>query len=320
MEIQRHLLTLYTRAPLHIGSGVSVDVVDLPIVRERITGFPFIPATSLKGVLLQHARETLDDGTHARRESIPEDARILFGAIENQNGQDGQSRQVSNAGCVQIMEGKLLAFPVRSLAGCFAWITCPAVLKRFQRDTGIRFDVPDPGKDKAVVPGDSDLTEPNEALAILEEHVIKTGKSADARAVADELARHCSDPLWKDSLGKRLAVLHDENFQHFVTTCAEVVTRIAINPATRTVKGADGGGGGALFNQENIPSETLFYSVLTVLPPRRGGLPEGFDPNKKLAELLTQPSPPILQIGGDETTGHGLCETQFKPLGKKEAK
>ena len=120
------------------------------------------------------------------------------------------------------------------------------------------------------------------------------------------------------STSTRLAVVHDENFQHFVTTCTEVVARIKVDPASRTVDG------GALFNQENVPCEALFYSVLTVLPPRRDTgekappaalaaanaklcelLPEGTDPDKQ---------PPILQIGGDETTGHGLCETKREEL------
>jgi len=117
----------------------------------------------------------------------------------------------------------------------------------------------------------------------------------------------CNDPLWQDKLPVRLAMVHDENFQHFVTTCTEVVARIAINPETRTVKGSGGEGGGALFNQENVPSETLFYSVLTVLPPRRKG---NGDPSALLTQLLPAENPPILQIGGDETTGHGLCETK----------
>jgi CRISPR/Cas system CMR subunit Cmr4 (Cas7 group RAMP superfamily) len=39
-----------------------------------------------------------------------------------------------------------------------------------------------------------------------------------------------------------------------------------------------------------------------------------FDPNAKLAELLPVQNPPILQIGGDETTGHGLCETKREEL------
>lgn len=305
-NMKRHLLTLYTRTPLHVGSGTSVDVVDLPIMRERITGFPVIPSTSLKGVLLQHAREIFENGDHARANTIPADAKILFGAADT----DGDGKQVSNAGCVQIMEAKLLAFPVRSLAGCFAWLTCPAVLERYQRDTGKKFDVPQPGKDQAVVTGDSALTIPGQAQVVLEEYALATlpAEAIKAKEVADALKTACADPLWIESLGKRLAVLNDENFQHFVITCTEVVARIAINPGTRTNTG------GALFNQENVPCEAVFYSVLSILPPRRNGVAADFNANTKLAELLPTQNPPVLQIGGDESTGHGLCETKREEL------
>src|SRR6185295_9771500 len=100
-NMKRHLLTLYTRTPLHVGSGTSVDVVDLPIMRERITGFPVIPSTSLKGVLLQVAREKWGN---PRENRVPEIGKILFGGVEEEEGE-----QKSNAGCVQIMEAKLLA-------------------------------------------------------------------------------------------------------------------------------------------------------------------------------------------------------------------
>jgi CRISPR-associated protein Cmr4 len=309
-NIKRHLLTLYTRTPLHVGSGTSVDVVDLPIMRERITNFPVIPASSLKGVLLQHARETFDNGRHARVNTIPDEAKALFGAADTE-GEGDNKKQVSNAGCVQIMEAKLLAFPVRSIAGAFAWLTCPAVLERFQRDTGRKFDVPRPGKDQAAVPGDSTVTIPNQALIVLEEFALTTltAESAKAKTAADELKKVCADPLWADTIGQRLAVLNDENFQHYVTTCTEVVARIKVSPETRTV---DGGG---LFNQENVPCETLFFSVLTVLPPRRA-VADGFDANAKLGALLPAEAGklPVLQVGGDETTGHGMCEFKREEL------
>ena len=201
-NIKRHLLTLYTRTPLHVGSGTSVDVVDLPIMRERITGFPVIPSTSLKGVLLQHAREVFENGAHSRANIIPVDAKILFGAADTV-GDGNEQKQISNAGCVQIMEAKLLAFPIRSLAGCFAWLTCPAVLERFQRDTGKKFAVPQPGKDQAVVPGDSILTIPGQAQIVLEEYALATlpSESVKAKAVADALISVCSDLLWTESLG-----------------------------------------------------------------------------------------------------------------------
>ena len=45
------LLYLFTRTPLHVGAGASVGAIDQPIVRERPTGLPIIPGSSLKGVL-----------------------------------------------------------------------------------------------------------------------------------------------------------------------------------------------------------------------------------------------------------------------------
>ena len=165
------------------------------------------------------------------------------------------------------------------------------------------------------------MTIPGQVQVVFEEYALATqpADAAKAEAVADALKGVCADPLWSESAAKRLAVLHDENFQHFVTTCTEVVARIAINPETRTVKGSGGEGGGALFNQENVPCEALFYSVFIVLPPRRNGKGADFDANARLGDLLPdgndqKKQPPILQIGGDETTGHGLCETKREGL------
>ena len=106
-NMNRHLLTLYTRMPLHVGSGTSVDVVDLPIMRERITGFPVIPSTSLKGVLRQWARDARKpDGTLLLSD---EEGRTLFGEDRKLDEEAGIT---AHAGCVQIMEAKILAFPI----------------------------------------------------------------------------------------------------------------------------------------------------------------------------------------------------------------
>lgn len=295
--MKKHLVTLYTRTPLHVGCGTSVDVVDLPIMRERITNFPVIPGSSLKGVLLQAAREHFAGGAHARSKGdLPDEAKLLFGAIE----EDDSKQQTSHAGCVQIMEAKLLAFPVRSLAGCFAWLTCPSVLRRFARDTGKALAVPEVANDRVLA--GADLVTGGDA--VFEEYALQALQDpADLSALAAVLAPLTGDPLWTTSLGKRLALVHDEVFQHFVTTCTEVVTRVKIDPGTRTVDG------GALFNQENVPCEAVFYTVLSVIAPRRES---AADAHSHLTALLT--AHPILQIGGDETTGHGLCEIKQEEL------
>src|SRR5258708_14082619 len=115
--MKRHLLTLYTRPPLHVGGGPSVDVVDLPIRGERITGFPVIPSTSLKGVLRQEARDFAASDAGKAKGFTLAIADALFGAKDDVQ-KDEKGNDLLHAGCVQITEAKLLAFPVRSLPGC----------------------------------------------------------------------------------------------------------------------------------------------------------------------------------------------------------
>jgi len=292
-----HLLTLYTRTPLHVGCGTSVDVVDLPIMRERITNFPVIPSTSLKGVLREASRQHFGETNAAI-------TRNLFGEDRKLKDDDGNGGSVTAfAGCLQIMEAKLLAFPVRSLGGCFAWLTCPAALHRFQRDTESTFNIPEVKKDEVIVASDSELIISGQKV-VLEEYSLTSNSADPAHAeVAKALGALLDDPLWTSKLPRRLAVLHDEDFQHFVTTCTEVVARIAIEADTRVVKK------GGLFNQENVPCEALFYSTLRVLQPRRK---DESDPANQLTELLR--ANPTLQIGGDETTGHGFCAARIVPM------
>ncbi len=292
--MKQHLLTLHTRTPLHIGCGTSVDAVDLPLMRERITNFPVIPSTSLKGVLRQAGRDLngQDGYTFATND-------LLFGSKDDPQKDDKTKKDILYAGCLQIMEAKLLAFPVRSLKGCFAWLTCPAILHRFGRDTGENFTIPAVEKDQALVGENSEILVKQPDSVVLEEYALAARVAPEHAAIADKLKGLCDDSLWQDKIARRLVILHDEDFQHFAATCTEVVARIVIDPQTRTNEN--------LFNQENIPCETLFYSVLYLVDPRRKkeeGEPEA-EPEKHLQTLLNATA--NLQIGGDETTGHGFC-------------
>ena len=41
---------------VHVGEGNAVGALDLPLARERHSGWPFIPGSSLKGALRSRAR------------------------------------------------------------------------------------------------------------------------------------------------------------------------------------------------------------------------------------------------------------------------
>ena len=54
---------------------------------------------------------------------------------------------------------------------------------------------------------------------------------------------------------------------------------------------------GGLFNEETVPSETLFYAPLTVLS-------RGADDNEVFKALAPEQ---LIQFGGNGTTGLGFC-------------
>ena len=141
------ILFIHALTGLHPGTGTALGVVDLPVQRERHTQWPTIPASSLKGVL----REC------CRREKGGDDPALLA-VFGSKPGSDQE-----HAGALALTDARLLAFPVRSLRGVFAWVTCPAVLYRLRRDlglTGISAEIaapPDLGTGEAACAVDSPL-------------------------------------------------------------------------------------------------------------------------------------------------------------------
>ena len=99
---------------------------------------------------------------------------------------------------------------------------------------------------------------------VLEE--FELARVADARDVADWIAAHAvDDPATEARVKTHLAVLSDDDFTHFVRHATEVVARIGLDYERKTVKT------GALFYQEFLPAETLFYSVVFASASRREG-------------------------------------------------
>lgn len=283
------LMTIFTRTPLHVGCGSSVGAVDQPVARERHTGFPVIPGSALKGVL---ADQWLDrsDPEHPVRS---EEGKDIF-------GEDDVSVK-AKAGKVLVGDSKLLAFPVRSAKGCFAWITCPMALARFDRDTFSRFSVSvsDPGEGAVFVAPGSDVvlsrtvqgTEKKDV--VFEEYAFSAVEDECVGKLAETFGHLCADQVWKDLLVKKLAVVDDETFAYFAKNACEIAQHNRISDVTNTVDGT------GFFNQENVPSETLFYALLS---SEDGDLLE-----KKFASKIRAEG--ILQIGADVTTGLGWCST-----------
>ncbi len=288
------LLFMHALTGLHPGSGTALGVVDLPVQRERHTHWPTIPGSSLKGVLRAECRRVLGRGA--------EDLLTAFGP-EMGNASD-------HAGAVAFVDARILAFPVRSLTGVFAWVTCPAVLECLARDLGLVSSnklpaFPTPKKDTAACVPNSPLIAHDEHL-LLEEFefaLARADADADASKIADWIACHAvQDEGTRGRLRRHLAVLHDDDFTHFVRNATEVVARVGLDYESKTVRK------GALFYEEYLPAETLFYSLVLSSDSRRESN------SKSAAQILSwlrDNAPTVIQIGGGETVGKGLCAVHF---------
>lgn len=290
-EQPARLLFLHAQTGLHPGSGTALGAVDLPIQRERHTGWPVIPGSTLKGILRDACRRAADNEGD------------LLAAFGPERGMADKDQADMHAGALSLTDARILAFPVRSLKGVFAWVTCPAVLGRLNRDLKLA-DNPNglalpaaPAKDKALCQQDSPLLVDGKKQLVLEEFEFE--RAADAGKVPAWIASHAvDDDFTSKRLQSHLVVLDDEYFTHFVRHATEVVARIALDYERKTVKGT------ALFYEEFLPAETLFYSVVLASASRRAGHGKTA---QQMLDYLHQKLPRVLQIGGDETIGKGLC-------------
>lgn len=309
------ILTLFTRTPLHVGAGADVGAIDQPIVRERHTGLPIIPGSSLKGVLadLWHADTTEftnADGKTKTTRDLTKDITWLFGS-------DDASEGNASAGALSFGEARLLAFPIRSAKGSFAWITSPILLARATRDhvpgitslsgDALKFLSEKDGHQRALFSSDGPL-----ALGeniVLEDYTF-THAGTPPPELEAALAELFPDDTFRDLLKTRLVILSDGMMSHFARTACEVAQHVRINDATGTAE--DGG----LFNQENVPADTLFYATIHATKARSAAHRESKkDPSLALDALgkrLTSPDVgQTLQIGADATTGLGFCSVKI---------
>jgi len=297
----KRILYLFTRTPLHVGAGSSVGAIDQPIVRERHTGFPIIPATGLKGSFSDPWNEVVEGGKAARSP----DGTWLFGSTDSKN---------AAAGALQFSEARLLAFPIRSAKGSFAWITSPLLLQRAARDGVIDASLiqglTEPGDDRAHFDSGGQSKLAIQGKIVLEEYTFAAAIRAfpNLDKVRNILAALLpDDPVWQE-VKDRLVIVSNGMMSFFAQNACEVAQHVRIDDAT----GAASGGG--LFNQENVPSETLFYSVLHALgerrpEPERNGL-RGPDQALDVFAGKIQAAK-VFQFGADASTGLGYCTVRI---------
>ncbi|NLO90104.1 MAG: type III-B CRISPR module RAMP protein Cmr4 [Clostridia bacterium] len=266
------VLGLFSETSLHPGMGQVVGVVDLPVAREKATGYPVIVGSSFKGALRDRAEQVW--------EAEEEKVKRIFGE------QDG-------AGSLLVTDARLILLPVRSLHGHYKWVTCPYLLERLERDlklAGINkpFSIPYPVEGEAVVAE-------GQGTMYLEELSYTLKENAEA---IDSLVKVLADlilhPTVKERLLKGIAVISDKEFSHFARFGLSVNARNVLNKETKTSEN--------LWYEETIPPDTLFYALLFDRDKNGSNL-------KEVMALFGER--PYIQVGGNETVGQGWCAVSF---------
>lgn len=297
-------LFIYTETSLHAGVGSTVSVIDLPIQRERTTQYPIVQGSGIKGAL----RSQVVANGDSRAYIDP-----IFGGEEETVDENNKKNKSNYAGAISVGDARVVLFPVRSLMGVFAYVTCPAVLARVGRD------VPDFPKlnvqvadENALVTSSSDVTA--SGRVVLEEFsfAAHNDKSADQIAnwfASKALPTGAEYDYWRGKLPKSLVILHDNAFRDFVVNSTEVTTRVRLDSAKKTVQQ------GALWTQEALPSDTLLMSAVIARPTRSSTIKNGNGAYsaQEVIKWLHNPQiiPPRIQLGGDETTGSGMVALRW---------
>ncbi len=194
------LYLLHALSALHAGTGQGSGVIDLPIAREKSTGLPIVPGSSIKGVLRDEFKG--DSNVSA------EQHQALFGP-DTENAAD-------HAGALALSDARLLCLPVRSLAGTFAWVTCPLVLHRFRRDLqAVKYQM-----NALAIP-----TPNSEGIDICPNSVLKTSKGKVLLEDLDLSAKKTDEAeAWAKLISDALFSSNDESWQTLFTIPSPKVT------------------------------------------------------------------------------------------------
>lgn len=288
------LTFVHALSPLHAGTGQGVGVIDLPIAREKATGLPFLPGSSLKGPL----KSQCDEKVRA----------LLFGKDSKDiPGND------NSASTLQFSDQRLLLLPIRSLAGTFARVTSPYILRRLVRDMkeilGITSDiaVPQVSSDSCVIAGNQSKLAIN-GMVYLEDLDLKV-QTDPLTSWAEWIGKHVfpDDEAWQGMLTERMCVVADDTFSFLIETATEITARIKLQEDSKTVQK------GGLWYEEALPTETILSGVVQATPTKDAGISaeEAF---KTLDEQMGKN--PTLQFGGKATVGRGLCRLLMGEEGK----
>ncbi|MHA1227632.1 MAG: type III-B CRISPR module RAMP protein Cmr4 [Candidatus Hodarchaeales archaeon] len=267
--MQNKILYMLAETSIHPGSGQSSSFVDLPVSRETITEFPYISSTSLKGA--------------------------LSSAYYNHKSRDEFFGKSDRMGKIIISDARILFLPIRSLNSPYKWITCKYILERLVRDLA-RLD-----RETTIEANLEEIdiedfncisAEDGSSVIFLEEREFTI-----VGGINKKILSYLKGCIPNDNVAKRLetqlVVLSDNDFKWFARYGLSIRARNKLNEENKTSEN--------LWYEENIPMDTVFYSLV-------------FSNDENLLKSFSEEleGKKYIQVGGNESVGQGWFNVTLK--------
>jgi len=285
---------IHAVSPLHVGAGRGVGYIDLPIAREKVTNWPYIPGSAVKGVIADNY-----EATDKKREECPY-KKAAFGL------KSAGSEAVANAGSIVFSDAGIICLPIRSFYGTFAWITSPLALFRIKRAANLEIPEVD---NKAHICSDEVCVNKNENenKIYLEDIDIDVVKNELASNWANFIAKRVfsGDEEWQNIFKERFTIIDDNVFTFLCETGTEVNARIRIREDTKTTAE------GAFWYEESLPVETILAGIVWCdkVYNKKEDDREIISPKQLMDTYCREEL--NLQLGGNASTGKGIVRCVF---------
>lgn len=290
---------LHALTPLHVGAGRGVGFIDLPVAREKVTGWPLAPGSGIKGVLADHHKAT-------------DENRKTNGKLSAAFGRGGED--LSNSGALIFTDARIVCLPARSLYGTFAWVTSPLALRRLARDLEIAKPANSPADFPAVETANMlHVPENVSALGAPGAYFEDLYFTVKPDGIAGQWARFLAEVVfpndpsnpnapspWQDLFQQRFAVVADDVFNFLCETATEVNARVRIDDDSKIVAK------GALWYEETLPTETILAGLVSC----EWVANKSHEPRVLLKDYCETAL--TLQMGGKATTGKGTVRCVFQ--------
>lgn len=319
------VLFLTAETPVHAGSGNVEAALDLPIQRSVETGWPIINDSSLRGAFRALAEALATDGEGRIADEMRERIIAWFGA---------EDTATPRAGGLATPDAEILLFPVCSVRGITAWVTCIEALQYFARRLQLfesllapaakaklkelrdaLANLTPPGRHGALVTTESEVTfksqgevtdrdRPRQEVTTDSEVSVNSQGKVVLEADCYTIGAQRVDALAEWFAGN--VCPHADYWVRRMKTHFVVLPEHAFTHYTRhktdvrtRVKLEHSVVKTGPWTEENLPVDTVLYTVIAE-PEGRGELLGSFLEHIRIGDR------PVLQLGGDQNLGRGF--------------